>query len=476
MGRRSDENNNGWHGNKDKTKRMSRIEEYDLNCDTKSWRGEGRPPGVQPQAGGKDGVPALLERLHKDLEDLRKVLDSLPPQSPPVPVVGSLLRAPGRLGYDQLRLLVEHVPGTVWTMDQAGNLVFISRGVETICGYASEEMLALGNCMRAGLIHPDDIPLVRAACQALFRDDTLFELEYRIIRKAGDYVWVNDRALVTFSEGGVKFAHGIMTDITERKRAEEQACRRQAELAHVARLNTMGEMASMLAHELNQPLAAIINYTQGCVRRLRSSRGGVDELCAVMEEVRGQAERAGEIIRRLRRFVTKGEPRTAEADINALVHEVAGLAEPEARQNGVEVRLELAQDLALVQVDAIQIQQVILNLVRNAIDAMSGAGLERRILRIRTSMADSGDEVEVAVSDTGFGVPPDIVEEIFSPFFTTKTKGMGVGLSFSRSLIEAHGGRLGMRPNPDGGATFLFTLPVNTRCEPGAAALGEGDC
>lgn len=378
-------------------------------------------------------------------------------------------------GESQLRLLVESVPNVLWTADREGNIVFVSRGIEPLSGYSPDEMMLMGSRMRERLIHPDDLARVNEAYQALFTGDETFDVEYRIVRKGGDWVWVGDRALATFTANGARYAHGMLTDITERKQAEEQARRHQAELAHVARLNTMGEMASMLAHELNQPLAAIVNYTQGCVRRLRMRAGDSEDLCAVMEEVRGQAERAGEIIRRLRRFVAKGEPRTAEADLNSLVREVVGLADPEARQNGVDIRLDLAEDLAPVLVDAIQIQQVILNLVRNGIDAMSGPGPERRILGVCTALTESGEEIEIAVSDTGIGIPSEIADEIFSPFFTTKAKGMGVGLSFSRALIEAHGGRLIMTSNPDGGVTFRFTLPVDRQGELGTAMPRERD-
>lgn len=574
---------------------MSRIEEHDSSCAQPWWVEDGLQSGDDRQQ-PKEPLPALFERLHKDLDELRSALDlpQHPPQeagtangSPPErerffyqelfdsmpdayvmtdrtgriiktnPAAAYLLQAePPRLvgkplqdfiaaetraayravfaealrqPYDrqirirpamgpsidvkatviplhdptdgmaalgwsfhsgetggrtqdacrrhegQLRLLIENIPDVVWTADQDGSLVFVSRSVETVCGYAVEEALVIGNRLSTKWIHPDDVEQVRRAYQALFADNRPFNLEYRMIRKGGECIWVNDRAVATFSEGGAKYAHGIFADITERRQAEEQARRHQSELAHVARLNTMGEMASMLAHELNQPLAAIVNYTQGCVRRLRSGVGDPSDLCAVMDEVRGQAERAGEIIRRLRRFVSKGEPRTAEADINNLVREVAGLADPEARQNGVEICLELAEGLGTVQVDAIQIQQVILNLVRNGIDAMSGAGLDKRVLHIRTSPAETGDEIEVAVSDSGIGIPPEIAEEIFSPFFTTKTKGMGVGLSFSRSLIEAHGGRLSMTPNPERGVTFRFTLPMGCQDEHSAAAMIDGD-
>lgn len=248
-------------------------------------------------------------------------------------------------------------------------------------------------------------------------------------------------------------------DITARVQAQEELRRHQAQLAHMARLSTMGEMASGLAHELNQPLSAIVNYAQGCVRRARSGKSQPEELARAMEQVGLQAQRAAEVIRRLREFVGKGELRRIRADVNDIVRSVAALDELEARQEQVAVVLDLADDIPSIQVDVIQVEQVILNLVRNAIDAMSETDRDKRRLTITTSVNDD-NEVEVAVRDCGHGIASEMADRIFEPFFTSKPGGMGMGLSISRSIIDAHGGRLWSTPNGDGGATFHLALPV----------------
>jgi len=251
----------------------------------------------------------------------------------------------------------------------------------------------------------------------------------------------------------------VVRDITDRKRAEEEAQRHLAELAHVARLGTMGEMASALSHELSQPLEAIAAYTQGCVRRLRSAQCDPHETVDAMEQVNKQAQRAGQIIRRLRSFVRRSEPHRSTVDINELVREAVALDETDFRQADTFLRFELTQDLPLLQADPIEIEQVVLNLLRNGIEAMSTIEPSRRRLTLRTSWL--GDEqIEVAVADTGDGLPPTLQDRVFEPFVTTKPGGMGMGLSISRSIVELHGGRLWATPNPEGGTTFHFWLPI----------------
>ncbi len=248
-------------------------------------------------------------------------------------------------------------------------------------------------------------------------------------------------------------------DITARVRAEEQARQRQAELAHVARLGTMGEMAAGLAHELNQPLSAIVNYIQACLERIQLGAGDPKELLSDMEQAAAQAGRAGEIIERIRKFVRKPEaPRTA-MDPNILVREAADLVRTELRHLEVQLILELTDPLPKVEADSIQIEQVIVNLIRNSMEAMSEAGGDRRRLVIQTSNAGRGT-VECAISDTGPGLSADVGERAFDPFFTTKPNGMGMGLSICRTIIEAHGGRLWATTNLERGATFRFTLPI----------------
>lgn len=252
----------------------------------------------------------------------------------------------------------------------------------------------------------------------------------------------------------------IGIDITEQRQAEEEARQRQAELVHVSRLCTMGEMAAGMAHELNQPLAAIVSYTQGCVRRIASGASQPHELLDAMKQVTLQAQRAGEIIKHLRNFVSKGELQRTNVNPNTMVREVLSMAKIDIRKHGVTVRLRLTDQLPTVNVDMVQIEQVLLNLVRNGMEAMASATTQERELAVRTFLNDK-NQVECSVADVGEGLAPNIEpEQLFDAFFTTKKEGMGMGLAISRSIIEAHGGRLWATRNPDRGMTFQFTLPV----------------
>jgi PAS domain S-box-containing protein len=258
--------------------------------------------------------------------------------------------------------------------------------------------------------------------------------------------------------GVVTGATAFSKDITERKRAEAQARQHQADLAHVLRLKTMGEMAAGLAHEINQPLGAISNYARGCSRRLRNQSIDAGALLPIVDEIASEALRAGEIIRRLRDLVRKAGPQQAAVDLNALIRESTRIIEAEARQNGIRVELALASDLPPVNCDSIQIEQVLLNLLLNGLEAMQASGNGERSLNI-TSAAAGAAGIEVAIRDSGGGVP-EPPADIFQPFFSTKPNGLGMGLSISRSIIEAHGGRLWAARNADHGSTFSFTLPL----------------
>lgn len=253
-----------------------------------------------------------------------------------------------------------------------------------------------------------------------------------------------------------------MNDITERKRMEEETLRHQERLEQTSRLITMGEMASSLAHELNQPLSAIANYCMGSVNRLKSGDYRREDILAAMEKASAQAERAGKIIRRTREFVKKSEPVRAPAALAEIVEEAIGFAEIEARKAAVAIQVSIPPDLPPVFADRIMIEQVVLNLVKNGIESMQQTPPEARALNLAARLDGEG-MVEVAVADRGCGMTDGQVERLYTPFFTTKAEGMGMGLNICRSIVEYHDGRLWVQPNPGGGSVFRFTLPVGTK-------------
>jgi len=271
-----------------------------------------------------------------------------------------------------------------------------------------------------------------------------------------------DKTITPLRDDTGKIVHYIATgkDITEQKIVAKQQNEHQQQLAHVSRVSMMGEMASSIAHELNQPLAAIANYAQGCVRRMSSPNYNPTQIINALENISNQSKRSGDIIKRMRDFVRKGEPNRASRDINLIIQDSVQLANFEARKRGVYVHLQLQRIMPLVLADDIQIEQVVLNLIRNAFEAMDGNSWTRKELIIHSWYNTQIDMVEVAVWDTGHGIASEQRDNLFDAFFSTKPEGMGMGLSISRSIIESHGGHLSANINQVKGTTFRFSLPV----------------
>jgi two-component system sensor kinase FixL len=263
---------------------------------------------------------------------------------------------------------------------------------------------------------------------------------------------------------GARFFTGFVRDLTERQRTEARLQELQSELVHVSRLTALGEMASALAHELNQPLSAIANYLKGSRMLLGREDPPLERIAEAVERAGNEALRAGEIIRRLRDFVARGEAERHVESLPKLIEEASALALVGAKEHDIRVRYSFDPAVDLVLVDKVQIQQVVLNLVRNAVDSMSEAHAGRRGLDISVTPVED-HMVQVGVADTGPGISPDIAEQLFQPFITTKRQGMGVGLSISRTIVESHGGRIWVEETPGGGATFRFTLEAVGREE-----------
>jgi two-component system sensor histidine kinase DctS len=286
------------------------------------------------------------------------------------------------------------------------------------------------------------------------------EIEYRFRRADGTYADVVDRAFVMYDKEGLAVrVVGSMMDMSERRKAEELARIQLVELAHIARVNTMGEIATGLAHELNQPLTAITNYAESCAHVVATgSIEHQDKLLNWIDKIVANAHRAGEMIRRLRGFTRKSEPRRSTVRVEELIREVLDLLETEFRLHGVRIRVQ-SDDAALVVVDRIQIQQVLVNLLRNACEAMANVAPDERQVII-TAAATADNTVQVSVEDRGEGIRPEHRERIFDAFFTSKRNGVGIGLAISQSIILEHSGRLWVVPNTSRGVTFLFTLPM----------------
>jgi len=312
----------------------------------------------------------------------------------------------------------------------------------------------------ARCVHPGDRDRVVAAWSRLTSDEQPLDAEYRIVRPDGSIRFVHSIARLGRDAESRVQAAGTLHDITERKNAQEEIRQTQERITQFARLSTMGEMAAGLAHEINQPLTAIATFAQA-LRRLLATPGAADpeDVELALSQISAQALRAGEVIRRLRSFVKHREAHTELIEPRRLIAELMTFAEPDARLNDIQVRVEAAEDLPLVACDPVQIQQVLLNLIRNAIDATNEASPAGREIRMRMRRDEDG-AVEISVEDRGPGISDEVAQHLGNPFYTTKPTGTGLGIAISRSILRAHGGRLAHRPTPGGGATVFFTLPA----------------
>lgn len=354
-----------------------------------------------------------------------------------------------------LQSILDTVPDAMIVIDERGIVQSFSSAAERLFGYGREEIVGRNVKVLMPQPYKNDhdgyleryrqtgerrIIGIGRVVVGERKDGSTFPLELSVGEMQS-----NDRRYFT----------GFVRDVTGRQKTEARLQELQSELVHISRLTAMGEMASALAHELNQPLSAITNYLKGSRRILAdATEGPTARVREAVDKAADQALRAGQIIRRLRDFVSRGESERRVESLNKMIEEAGALALVGAKEQGVRVRFQFDPHVDQVLADKVQVQQVLLNLMRNGIEAMEGCA--RRELTVSTRV--SGDEVVVGIADSGTGIAPEVADELFQPFVTTKRQGMGVGLSISRTIIEAHGGRIWVQPSDQGGAAFHFTL------------------
>jgi two-component system sensor histidine kinase DctS len=340
--------------------------------------------------------------------------------------------------------------------DLQGRITYVNPAFCAMVGWTAEELIGRSPPMPYWV--DEDIEATRALHDRILAGvGPARGFEIRLKRRNGDVfpVLIHEAPLIDAQGRHTGWMSSVI-DVTDQKRTEELARLQQEKLQATARLVTMGEMASSLAHEINQPLAAIASYSAGCLNLLEATPED-NEIKGAIAKTMEQAQRAGRIIRRIYEFVRRAEPKSEPCDIALLLDETIALAEPEALRQGIQLLKEVRGPLPEIQGDRVLLTQVMLNLIRNAVEALKDATRKGR--RVQISAANADGQVLVSVADTGPGIPSETVDRLFEPFFTTKSEGMGMGLNICRSVVEGHRGRLWFEPNPEGGSIFHVLLP-----------------
>ena len=372
---------------------------------------------------------------------------------------------------DQVRIRTKAMDATtdgIFIIDaQKGDfsVIYSNQAFQSMTGYAKKEILGKNYFLLYGAAAD---PRIVKEIRNTLRHDKSFHGEMLSFRKNGKKFWNYLRiAPVRDASGVVTHYVGVQTDVTLMRQRDLELKEQREELLHVTRVGKLAEFVSSLAHEISQPLTAILSYAQAAQRLLA---GREPQLQEILQYIVNDDQRAAEVIRRLRSLLKKSAPEFAPLDINSLINETIVLIATDVTVRNKVIRTELQSNPPVIRGDRIQIQQVLLNLISNSLDAMEGSE-ETRELVIRTICKDAG-EIVVEVEDSGCGIPDQNMNKLFSHFFTSKPDGLGMGLSISRSIVEAHGGRLDGKNNPDGGAIFYFALPVKSRESAGAGGKG----
>jgi PAS domain S-box-containing protein len=384
-----------------------------------------------------------------DIEDLKRAQDE----------ITELKRAEERLRESEARFqtMADTAPVMIWLTGTDGLCDYFNKPWLEFTGRNMEQEVGTGWIES---VHPDDVQGCFDGFLPAFHARKPFRMEYRLKRWDGEYRWVIESGIPRYTGDG-EFAGyiGSNIDITDLKFAEQERERlrqAQSELAHINRVTTMGELAASIAHEIKQPISAAHTNANACLRWLERDQS--DRAREAVSRIIQNVSHASEIISRIRILFNKGEPKREWVNVNEVIQGMISLLRSEAGRHAISIRTELAPELPNVRADVVQLQQVFMNLILNAIEAISEENAEGDL--IIKSERNLEDQVLISVSDTGRGLPPERAEKVFQAFFTTKPQGTGMGLSISRSIIESHGGRLWATQNPDRGATFQFTLPV----------------
>lgn len=354
-----------------------------------------------------------------------------------------------------IQAIFDNSSAVIQVKDLDGRFLLVNRKFEEVIGLRSQEIL--------GKTSFDLFPLNASEYDAgdrqVIETGSASEAEEILKTERGDRVFLTTKSLLSDESGAPYALFGISAEITERKQAESDLREMQAELAHLNRVMTVGELTASIAHEINQPLAAIVMNGNAALRWLALDPPNLARARDSAELILRDGDRASRVIARIRALLKKSPPSKTLLDVNEVVNEVVGLTQSEMVRNSVRLRIDLADDLARVPGDRVQLQQVLLNLIVNAVEAMLTIEDRQRAMLIATDIFDNNG-VRVAVSDNGLGIDPQMAAHLFDAFTTTKPEGMGMGLAISRSIIEAHGGRLWTEANDEFGATFQFTLPI----------------
>jgi PAS domain S-box-containing protein len=354
-----------------------------------------------------------------------------------------------------LRSAIDGIPGLVGILTPNGDVEAVNRQILEYCGQSLED---LRDWRTNGTVHQEDLPHLAEVFTKSIASGIPYQLEHRLRRFDGQYRWFDNRGVpIRDASGHIVRWYVLLTDIEDRTQAVVRLQQMQSDLAHVNRVSVMGELAASLSHEITQPIASARNNARAAENFLKMQPPDLGEVREALACVVGDADRVGDIIDRIREQMKKAPPRKERFDLNTAINEVIVLARSVTNRNGVSVQTRLADGLFPVEGDRVQLQQVLLNLILNAAEAMSSVEEGARELLISTK--EDQTDVVVAVRDSGPGIDPEHLEQVFDAFYTTKPSGTGMGLSICRSIIDAHGGKLWAEANKPRGALFQFTLP-----------------